>query len=79
MFVVRALLTLTAIEPRPGPKATLLAAAFGLTPGEARLASVIAEGLNPERRQKHLVFLASQRVISLRRSLQKLRRIAKAN
>jgi DNA-binding CsgD family transcriptional regulator len=50
----RALLTLTAIEPRPGPKATLLARAFGLTPAEARLASIVAEGLNPERAAEEL-------------------------
>jgi DNA-binding CsgD family transcriptional regulator/PAS domain-containing protein len=50
----RAILTLTAVEPRPGPKATLLARAFGLTPAEARLASVVAEGLNPERAAEEL-------------------------
>jgi DNA-binding CsgD family transcriptional regulator len=44
----RALVTLTAIEPRAAPKPALLARAFGLTPAEARLASIIAEGLNPE-------------------------------
>jgi DNA-binding CsgD family transcriptional regulator len=43
----RALITLTAIAPRPGPHATLLAGAFGLTPAEARLASIIAAGRNP--------------------------------
>jgi DNA-binding CsgD family transcriptional regulator len=50
----RALLTLTAVEPRPGPKPDLLARAFGLTPAEARLASIIAEGLNPERAAEEL-------------------------
>jgi DNA-binding CsgD family transcriptional regulator len=50
----RALLTLTAVEPRPGPKAALLARAFGLTRAEARLASIIAEGLNPERAAEEL-------------------------
>jgi DNA-binding CsgD family transcriptional regulator len=45
----RALLSLTAVEARPGPKPALLASAFGLTPAEARLASIVAEGLNPER------------------------------
>jgi DNA-binding CsgD family transcriptional regulator/PAS domain-containing protein len=50
----RALLTLTAVEPRPGPKPALLAKAFGLTPAEARLASIIAEGLNPERAAEEL-------------------------
>jgi DNA-binding CsgD family transcriptional regulator len=50
----RALLTLTAAEPRPGPKPALLARAFGLTPAEARLASIIAEGLNPKRAAEEL-------------------------
>jgi DNA-binding CsgD family transcriptional regulator/PAS domain-containing protein len=50
----RALLTLTTVEPRPGPNATLLTRAFGLTPAEARLASIIAEGLNPERAAEEL-------------------------
>ena len=50
----RALLTLTAIEPRAGPKPALLSKAFGLTPAEARLASIIAEGLSPERAAEEL-------------------------
>jgi DNA-binding CsgD family transcriptional regulator len=40
--------TLTAIAPRPGPPAGLLSGAFGLTPAEARLATIIAGGRNPE-------------------------------
>jgi DNA-binding CsgD family transcriptional regulator len=44
----RALLTLTAVEPNPRPKPVLLTRVFGLTPAEARLASMIGEGLNPE-------------------------------
>jgi DNA-binding CsgD family transcriptional regulator len=44
----RALLALTAVEPRPRPPAALLVSAFALTPAEARLASIIAEGLGPE-------------------------------
>jgi DNA-binding CsgD family transcriptional regulator len=32
----------------------LLSKAFGLTPAEARLASIIAEGLNPERAAEEL-------------------------
>ncbi len=43
----RAVLTLTTPAPREGPKAALLAAVFGLTPAEARLAAIIAEGHNP--------------------------------
>jgi DNA-binding CsgD family transcriptional regulator len=50
----RALLTLTAVEPGPGPKPALLTRAFGLSPAEARLASIIAEGLNPERAGEEL-------------------------
>jgi DNA-binding CsgD family transcriptional regulator len=50
----RALITLTAVAPRPGPQATLLVDAFGLTPAEARLASIIAEGRNPEHAAEEL-------------------------
>jgi DNA-binding CsgD family transcriptional regulator len=50
----RVLLTLTPVEPRPGPKAALLVKAFGLTPAEARLASIIAEGVSPERAAEEL-------------------------
>jgi DNA-binding CsgD family transcriptional regulator len=45
----RVLLSLTAVEPKCGPKEALLANTFGLTPAEARVAFVMAEGLNPER------------------------------
>jgi DNA-binding CsgD family transcriptional regulator len=44
----RALLTFTSIESKPGPQPALLSKVFGLTPAEARLASIIAEGLSPE-------------------------------
>jgi DNA-binding CsgD family transcriptional regulator len=44
----RVLLTLTAVEPRTGPKVALLTRVFGLTPAEARLATIIAEGLSLE-------------------------------
>jgi DNA-binding CsgD family transcriptional regulator len=50
----RALLTLTVIEPRSGQKVTLLSKAFGLSPAEARLASTIAEGIDPERAAQEL-------------------------
>jgi DNA-binding CsgD family transcriptional regulator len=50
----RALMTLTPVAPRPGPQATLLAGVFGLSPAEARLASIIAEGRNPEHAAKEL-------------------------
>jgi DNA-binding CsgD family transcriptional regulator len=50
----RALLTLTAIEPRAGPKPALLSKTFGLTPAESRLASIIAKGLNPEQAAEEL-------------------------
>jgi DNA-binding CsgD family transcriptional regulator len=50
----RALITLTAVERRSGPPAALLVDAFGLTPAEARLASIIAEGLNPEHAAERL-------------------------
>jgi DNA-binding CsgD family transcriptional regulator len=44
----RVLLTLTSLESRPWPNAATLTRTFGLTPAEARLASIIAEGLSPE-------------------------------
>jgi DNA-binding CsgD family transcriptional regulator len=50
----RALLILTTVEPKGGPKEALLANTFGLTPAEARVASMIAEGLNPERAARQL-------------------------
>jgi DNA-binding CsgD family transcriptional regulator len=50
----RALFTLTAIAPRRGPPAALLSGAFGLTPAEARLATIIAEGRNPEHAAEEL-------------------------
>jgi DNA-binding CsgD family transcriptional regulator len=45
---VRALLTLNALGPRPGPPAAILAKTFGLTPSEAKLACIIARGAGPE-------------------------------
>jgi DNA-binding CsgD family transcriptional regulator len=45
---VRALLTLNALGPKPGPTAALLAKTFRLTPAEAKLAGVIARGASPE-------------------------------
>ena len=50
----RALLTFTTIEPKPAPNPTALITAFGLTPAEARLASIIAEGLSPEQAAEQL-------------------------
>jgi DNA-binding CsgD family transcriptional regulator len=44
----RVLLTLTSLEPQPLLKAATLTRAFGLTPAEARLASIIAVGRSPE-------------------------------
>jgi DNA-binding CsgD family transcriptional regulator len=45
----RVLLTFVSIEPRPGPKSSLLAKLFGLTPAEAKLASLMAEGISVEK------------------------------
>jgi DNA-binding CsgD family transcriptional regulator len=45
---MRALLTLNALGPKPGPPAAILARTFRLTPSEAKLASVIARGASPE-------------------------------
>jgi len=45
---VRALLTLNALGPKPGPPAPILAKTFGLTPSEAKLACIIARGAGPE-------------------------------
>ena len=44
---VRALLTLNALGPKPGPPAAILARTFCLTPSEAKLACVIARGASP--------------------------------
>jgi DNA-binding CsgD family transcriptional regulator len=44
---VRALLTLNALGPKPGPPAATLAKTFRLTPSEAKLASIIARGAPP--------------------------------
>jgi DNA-binding CsgD family transcriptional regulator len=45
---IRALLTLNALGPRPGPPAAILAKTFGLTPAEAKLACIIARGVPPD-------------------------------
>jgi DNA-binding CsgD family transcriptional regulator len=44
----RAILTFEMIKPKVGPQPEALATLFKLTPAEARLACIIAEGLNPE-------------------------------
>jgi DNA-binding CsgD family transcriptional regulator len=44
----RALLTFTSLDSKPAPDPSVLAAVFGLTPAEARLASIMATGANPE-------------------------------
>jgi DNA-binding CsgD family transcriptional regulator len=45
---MRALLTLNALGPKPGPPAAILAKTFRLTPSEAKVACVIARGAPPE-------------------------------
>jgi DNA-binding CsgD family transcriptional regulator len=50
----RALLTFTVVEPHTGPCAPILMKAFGLTPAEAKVASLIAEGVAPERAAEQL-------------------------
>ncbi len=45
---VRALVTLNALGPRPGPPAALLAKTFSLTASEAKLACIIARGAGPD-------------------------------
>jgi DNA-binding CsgD family transcriptional regulator len=50
----RAVLTLMAAAHRERPKAALFAAVFGLTPAEARLASIIAKGHDPARAAEEL-------------------------
>jgi DNA-binding CsgD family transcriptional regulator len=45
---VRALLTLNALGPRPGPSAAILAKTFRLTPTEAKVACIIARGAPPD-------------------------------
>jgi DNA-binding CsgD family transcriptional regulator len=50
----RALLTFTLLEPNRGPSPNLLMTAFRLSPAEARLASIIAEGTSPEQAAEQL-------------------------
>jgi DNA-binding CsgD family transcriptional regulator len=45
---VRALLTLNALGPRPGPPPAIIAKTFRLTPSEAKLACIIAHGAPPD-------------------------------
>ena len=45
---VRALLTLNALGPKPGPPAAILAKTFHLTPSEAKVACIIARGAPPD-------------------------------
>ncbi|HTV32135.1 MAG TPA: helix-turn-helix transcriptional regulator [Methylocella sp.] len=45
---IRAILTLNALGPRPGPPPATLARTFKLTPSEAKLASIIARGAPPD-------------------------------
>jgi DNA-binding CsgD family transcriptional regulator len=51
---VRALLTLNALGPRPGPSTTILAKTFCLTPSEAKLARIIARGAPPDTAAREL-------------------------
>ena len=51
---VVALITLNALGNKPGPPAEMLAKTFDLTPGEAKLASIIARGMPPEVAAKEL-------------------------
>jgi DNA-binding CsgD family transcriptional regulator len=44
----RVILTLTPVEPRPGPNTATLVRAFGLTAAEVRVASIIARGISPD-------------------------------
>ncbi len=53
-LAARVILTLIPVEHKPRPKVDLLAKAFGLTPAEARLASIIAEGVSPEHAAEEL-------------------------
>jgi DNA-binding CsgD family transcriptional regulator len=50
----RVILTLTPVEPRPGPNSATLVRAFGLTPAEVRVASIIARGISPEQAAEEL-------------------------
>jgi DNA-binding CsgD family transcriptional regulator len=50
----RALLTFAVLKPNPGPNPHLLIAAFNLSPAEARLAAIIAEGCTPEEAAEQL-------------------------
>jgi DNA-binding CsgD family transcriptional regulator len=54
---MRALLTVNAFAPTPGPPAADPARTFRLTPSEAKLASVIARGASPEIAARELKIL----------------------
>src|SRR5262249_25489011 len=49
-----ALLTFASVEPKPGPTPALLCKLFGLTPAEAKLASIVGEGLSPDQAAEEL-------------------------
>ncbi|HEY5963077.1 MAG TPA: hypothetical protein VIU42_03580, partial [Xanthobacteraceae bacterium] len=44
----RAILTLTELTPGRGPNAAVLMESFGMTPAEAKLAAIVAEGVSLE-------------------------------
>jgi DNA-binding CsgD family transcriptional regulator len=50
----RAVLTFTSLEPRRGPTVGRLIQSFRLTPAEARLASIVAEGISPDEAAERL-------------------------
>jgi DNA-binding CsgD family transcriptional regulator len=50
----RAILTFTVLESNSGPSTSLLVKVFGLSPAEARLASIIAQGTSPEQAAEQL-------------------------
>lgn len=50
----RAILILSDLGPKPSPDSSVISQAFGLTPAEARLASLIATGVSPERAAEEL-------------------------
>ena len=76
---MRALLTLNALGPKPGPPAAILAKTFRLTPSEAKLACIIARGAPPDIAARELKISRETARNQLKSALLRRTRIAKAS
>jgi DNA-binding CsgD family transcriptional regulator len=75
---VRALLTLNALGPRPGPPSAIVAKTYRLTPSEAKLACIIARGAPPDIAARDLK-ISRETARNQLKSVSRQTRIAKAN